>query len=150
MPEKTTPMTVSCFTRLNCRSRKPVAKAQTMPAAKAPTTSGMADDVGEHHARQHGVADRIAHQRPALQHQKHDSMAAGTATSSEMRNAFCMKGNWNGRSRDSAHDCGLRRGLQCGPAARASSPCLGANTKASRKIRVCSTTMTPPVAPSRK
>ncbi len=32
----------------------------------------------------------------------------------------------------------------------ASMPCLGAKTKAVRKTAVCSTTMTPPVAPSRK
>ena len=35
-------------------------------------------------------------------------------------------------------------------AREASRPCLGAKTKAARKIAVCSTTMTPPVAPSRK
>ena len=38
----------------------------------------------------------------------------------------------------------------CARAFRASTPCLGAKTKARRKISVCSTTMMPPVAPSRK
>ena len=39
MPEKTMPITVSCLTRLLSRMN-PVASAQTIPAAKAPTASG--------------------------------------------------------------------------------------------------------------
>ena len=40
MPEKMMPIAVSSFTRL-LSFTKPVAQAQTMPAAKAPTDSGM-------------------------------------------------------------------------------------------------------------
>src|SRR5699024_7656573 len=39
------------------------------PEDDRPDREGHPDDVGEHHAGQHGVRDRIAHQRPAHQHE---------------------------------------------------------------------------------
>ena len=107
-----------------------------------------ASDIGQHDARQDGVADRIAHQRPALQHQKADSSAVGGATISAIRKRVLHEGELErGQAVDRAH-----RPPQRGAARRraARMPCLGAKTKATRNSAVCRQTMTPPVAPSRK
>jgi hypothetical protein len=62
-----------------------------------------------------------------------------------MRSACCMKGKPKGASSVS-----IRRFGPGGAAARGQEAVLGASTKARRNTSVCSTTITPPVAPSRK
>ena len=113
---------------------------------------------GHNNAGQNGMADSIAHQRPAFHHQETRQQCGGH------RN--------NDRDQKSVlHECELKRQnkrvyihhffpaaceAKCPCSAclalrfAAKSPCAGANTKAIRKINVCKTTMIAPVAPSKK
>ena len=108
-------------------------------------------DIGQHDAGKDRVRDRIPHQRPALQDEEAGEDGHG-----------CR--NHQGHQEGALHEVDLERQDQqlkrlvhaVSSSVRrrrrraASMPCLGANTKAARKISVCITTMMPPVAPSRK
>jgi hypothetical protein len=79
-----------------------------------------------------------------LSTRKQDSRAVGTAVSTAMRSACCIKGS------EGASSVSIRRVRRGGAAARGQEAVLGRQQKARRNTSVCSTTMTPPVAPSRK
>ncbi len=109
------------------------------------------EDIGQDHARQDRMADCIAHQRPAFQHQetgqqrrrhRHDGRdQKGIPHEGELERQKDLFDH--GRAPSPPDACRAR-------ARAASSPCLGARTKTARKISVCRQTMIPPVAPFRK
>ena len=99
----------------------------------------------QHDAGKDRMADRIAHQGPSPQDQKAGQKRA-------------RRGDDQGDQKGVLHERELERldqHLDHCSASRlrrraASSPCLGANTKAAAKSVNCKSTITPPVAPSRK
>ena len=116
-----------------------------------------AGDVGEHDARQHGVADGVAHQRPALEHQEAGEQRRRHRHQQRYGEGLLHEGKLERQEQrlDHAPVPGTSSTTPASSASlarrrAASSPCFGAKTKAARKISVCATTMMPPVAPSRK
>ena len=65
---KTRPITASSRSRVCCLTNAMPSDAR-MPAKKAPTANGKPQDVGDGDARHDRVGQRVAHQRPALEHQ---------------------------------------------------------------------------------
>ena len=111
---------------------------------------GKAEDIGEDHAGKHGMADRIAHQRPALQHEEagQERHRHGDDRRDHQRIDHEVEAEGRQQRLDENHHPASSSQAARRRAARR--PCLGARRKAIRKIVVCSTTMMPPVAPSRK
>ena len=108
-----------------------------------------ARDMGEHDAGEHCMRDRIAHQRPALQHQETGQHGADEPDHHRDRKAAQHELVREGREQP-----GLKQAHAAPPtlATRRAPrrPCFGANRKAARKSNVWNTTISPPVEPSRK
>ena len=117
------------------------------PAAKGSHRERYTRQMGNHNPRQHRVRNGVTHERPPFKHQK----TGEHRTYDPHQNADPEGGQ---------HKVVLKRGVPVHEATpssarlrsdrAASMPRLGANTSASRKQSVCSRTMQPPVAPSRK
>ena len=103
-------------------------------------------DIGQHYAGQDRMADRIAHQGPALQHQKTGQERGGHRYAEPDQESLLHEFEREGR--EGVHHCVADTSRRRRRAAKR--PCLGANRKAIRNRIVCRTTITPPVAPSRK
>ena len=146
MPEKTMPIAVSSFTRLFSFT-KPVAQRADHAGGEGADEQREAEAVGEDDAGQDGMADRVAHQRPA-------AAARGSrraAPSGRRRSARDQEGALHEVEGEGQQQVAHRVASARPARGRAASrPCFGAKTKAARKTSVCSTTMIPPVAPSRK
>jgi len=111
---------------------------------------GRADDVGQNDPGQHGMADRVAHQRPSLEHQKARERPGGGGDRRRDRQRLTHELELDGFG-EPGHDAPSALSTPTRARRRAAiRPCLGANRKAARKSIVCRQTMTPPVAPSRK
>ncbi|MCY1233767.1 hypothetical protein D9M72_463220 [compost metagenome] len=109
-----------------------------------------ADDVGDDDAGEDRMRDRVAHQRPALQHQETGEHGGRDRHQHRDQKRVAHELEFEDRKQHVERD---HRAASIGSALRlraASSPCFGAKTKAVRKMSVCSTMMMPPVAPSRK
>ena len=65
---KTRPITASSRNRVCCLT-KPMPIEARMPAKNAPRANGKAEDIGARNARHDRMRERVAHQRPALEHQ---------------------------------------------------------------------------------
>ena len=113
------------------------------PGDKRADGEGDTEDIRYHHARKNRVAHGIAHQRPALEHQKHRQQRAGDGNDRRRQHGVDHKGKLERFKQRAQHEASLaRRRL-------ASRPCFGAKTKAAKNSSVWATTIIPPVAPSR-
>ena len=108
-------------------------------------------DIRQDHTRQHRMRDRVAHERPALEHQETRQQSRWHRDQHGDHEGFPheRKGEGQGERVEQA-DHGLASDAARMRRRAASSPCLGARKKAVRKTSVCRTMMMPPVAPSRK
>ena len=114
------------------------------PGDEGPDQQRDPRQIGQDDPGQHRMADTVAHQGPASQHQKAAEQGRGNGDNDGDQRGLDHEGKGEGGGQPGhGRACRMRRRL-------ARMPCVGARTKAARKISVCRTTMMPPVAPSRK
>ena len=111
---------------------------------------GYADDIGDDHAGKDGVADGVSHQRPAFQNQEAGQQRHRDCDQHRDHQRIDHEAELERRKKRLDHVHGAASSACAARLRAASMPCLGAKKNAIRKIAVCSTTMMPPVAPSRK
>ena len=133
MPEKTTPMTVSSLTRL-FSFRKPVAMRAGHAGGEGADRERQADDIGEHDAGQHGMGDRVAHQRPALEHQEAGQQRHGGGDQDRDQQRLLHEGESERQKQHRAMKPSLSRppALLARRRRAASIPCFGAKHEGER------------------
>lgn len=122
------------------------------PRDEGPKQQRQPRDIGDHHPRQYRMAGGIAHQRPALEHQKTAEHRRRRRDQRDDQERVLQEGKLERHQQiapSAVHHTAPRNAARA-RARAASIPCLGARTSASRKITVCRQTITPPVAPFRK